>query len=104
MSHHTTEQVQAAFNIAPSILTKLTEAGIEHPNFRLFNDASGELNLGEEGKVTSEQYELAVNLVHSARMKPCYKCLLERSKDKHLHPIVIQFCCGLVVAAGEHKD
>jgi len=89
MSHHTEEQVTAAFAHAPKILRELTEAGVQHPHFQLFSDASGTLNLGPNP--TQDQRTLATNLVFSNRW----------SSDTG--DVKINFCCGLVTAA-ENAD
>lgn len=84
--HHTPEQVDKAFAYAPKILRRLKEVGVTLPSFTLYDDASGTLNLGN--KITPQQYELAIVLVHSKRLSML-------SDDK----IAIDFCCGLVTAA-----
>ncbi len=87
MTHHTEEQIQRGFAKAPGILKQLTEAGVEHPYFELFSDASGALVLGEErDHITEEQVALAINLVKSQRPYD----MMGRSKK-----IGITFCCGL---------
>ncbi len=85
--HHTPEQVEKAFAHAPTILRKLTEAGVESPRFRLFSDASGTLELGYDP--TQDQLDLAISLVYSRR----------RSLTSEV--VAIDFCCGLVTAAEE---
>ncbi len=85
-AHHTPEQVQKAFALAPKILQLMKDAGVKLPKFELFEDASGSLILGREGEITNEQYELASNLVYSRRAM-------------YGDRIGIVFCCGLVVAA-----
>lgn len=83
--HHTPKQIAKAFKYVPTILKQLKEAGVLYPSFRLYEDASGTLYLGDE--VTSDQYELAVKLIKSRRQSLFSK------------GIAIDFCCGLVVAA-----
>ena len=85
--HHTEEQVAKAFAYAPTVLRKLTEAGVQLPSLTLYADASGTLSLGES--VTSKQYELAVSLVRSQR------------QSMHCKGVSINFCCGLVTAGEE---
>lgn len=83
--HHTPEQVKKAFAYAPQVLRQLQEAGVEYPSLLLYEDASGQLNLGQ--KVTTEQFKLATSLVKSRRQSMFTKA------------VTIDFCCGLVLAA-----
>ena len=96
-SHHSPEEIKAAFEKTPGILNQLKEAGCKYPRFELFEDASGYLILGKEGEVTGSQWELASNLVHSVRTRWCMECL-EDAPQEHKHEIAIQFCCGLTYA------
>lgn len=84
--HHTPEQVDKAFAYAPTILRKLKEAGVPNPHFRLFEDASGTLLIGNYA--TAKQCDLAETLIRSNR----WSGGLARE-------VGINFCCGLVTAA-----
>lgn len=97
MAHsHEEDQVDAAFAVAPKILRDLIKAGLESPNFTLYADGSGSLNLGLESSVSREQVEKAVELIHSNRFRHCYKCLLgKQDPNSHTHEIIIDFCGGL---------
>lgn len=102
MSHHTENQVKAAFQTAPIILRKLQDAGLKHPSIELFADASGKLNLGYEKDVKPEYWKLATSLIHSVRLQTCYDCLSNKCNLGDKHMVSIQFCCGLVVESGTH--
>lgn len=82
-SHHTQDQIVAAFAKAPQILAQLTAAGVALPYFELFADASGTLWLGKHPTVA--QLELACTLVQSSRPN------FDREPE-----MGITFCCGLV--------
>ena len=84
MTHHTPEQIDAAFTRAPGILEKLKMLGVDNPYFELFSDASGCLVLGPLGNVTEGQLKAAQNLLSSIR--PLYR----------YDVIGVAFCCGLV--------
>jgi hypothetical protein len=100
-SHHSPEQIQAAFNAAPQVLRKLEQAGIAGPSFELCADASGKLILGREGTLTTEQIRLACDLIFSNRLRVCPRCVMRKPHaSDYQHEIEILFCCGLVQAAG----
>lgn len=102
MMHHTKTQIAAAFARAPAVLEELQAAGVDNPRFELYADASGRLYLGEEGKVTLEQYTLAGKLLRTARPYEviclvCYDAEVKGQKPReHKHSIGLTFCCGLV--------
>lgn len=88
--HHTPEQVKKAFAYAPTVLRKLKEAGVGFPSLKLYDDASGQLSLGDNP--TQEQCDLAISLVRSRRRCMC------------TGEVSIDFCCGLVTAAEEAEE
>lgn len=111
MSHHTKEQIQAAFARAPEVLEQLQKAGIPYPAFELYADASGRLRLGwEDEGITGAQLRLAQDLVRSVRpyQMMCPICFDTVRKHEsyaksgmpqpvpHKHYIGVTFCCGLV--------
>jgi hypothetical protein len=104
MHTHQPESVNAAFSIVPKILAELESIGIAYPSFTLYKDGSGSLNLGAEDTVTEERYNKAVDLIHSNRIRPCYKCFLGNSKEEHVHEVVIDFCGGLIEEAKRRND
>ena len=81
VGHHSKAEVRAAFLKAPEILAALKAMGLSLPRFVLFEDASGQLVLGKEGEVTSEQYRKACELVGSDRLRTCYICLTENPPE-----------------------
>lgn len=86
--HHTPEQeVDKAFAYAPTILRKLKEAGVDLPSLKLYDDASGQLCLGDDP--TQEQVDLACNLIRSNR------------RSMWTETVAIDFCCGLITASEE---
>lgn len=100
-SHHTKEQVRAAFARAPEILEQMIAAGCRLPRFELFIDGSGRIALGDEAVVTDEQLRLAQRLLRSTRpyetMCPiCMQAIMFGGKPKpHTHTVGVTFCCGL---------
>jgi len=105
--HHTPEQVDKAFAYAPTILRKLSEAGVPLPSLELFADASGRLHLGNtNNKITNKQYKLAEDLLYTTRPYEtfCDRCFAGEDPAEHTHEIGLTFCCGLVTAAEEAES
>jgi hypothetical protein len=81
-SHHTSEQVAAAFAKGPHILAELVTLGVPYPSLELYADASGTLWLGDDP--TDLQITRATELVKSTRFT-------------HIGSTLgISFCCTLV--------
>ena len=89
MTHHSDEEIAAAFQAAPIILKELRELGLPRCSFRLFEDASGKLLVPSGIVISREVAGKVYALVYSSRVS-----MVPEEPG-------IDFCCGLVQAARE---